>query len=407
MGLSRRHFFRGAAGVGALGLASPATPVLAQSAPGAAAAKPTAIASKDPLTIINLTLLEEQAKARMTDFAYAFVSGGAGDEWTLRENRRAFDDFPIMTRRLTGISARTIDVRTTLLGTELPSPIMVAPMGVHGLVHQQGEVATAAGAGAAGALYQSSGASNRTLEDIAKATPGPKWFQLYFNNDVGITRSILQRATAAGYTAIVLTVDALGPGQSDRVRRLGKPFPPGLTFANHDPKLGGVGNFRDQKQGLTWADIAFCREVSGLPVIVKGLLRAEDAVQAVKAGAAAVQVSNHGGRQIDGVPASISVLPAIADALSGQVPIIVDGGIRRGVDVFRALALGANAVAVGRPVLYGLGMGGPAGVKSVLDFLTSELKTAMLLAGVEKLAAIKRDSVVLPQTALLSTKENK
>ncbi|MDX0315728.1 histidine kinase [Sinorhizobium meliloti] len=406
MNLSRRRLFHGALGASAFTFAG--TTALAESAgKKTTTVSPSSNVKNDALSIVNLDLLEEQAKGSLSDFAFAFVSGAAGDEWTLRENRRAFDDFPIMTRRLTGISSKTIDVRLKILDAELPSPIMVAPMGVHGLVHQEGEVATASGAGAAGALYQSSGASNRTMEDIARATSGPKWFQLYFNNDLGITRSLLQRATAAGYSAIVLTVDALGAGQSDRVRRLGQPFPPGLTFANHDPRFGGAGDFRDQKQGLTWADISFCHEVSGLPVIVKGLLRPEDALHAVKAGAAAIQVSNHGGRQIDGVPASITVLPQVADAVGGQVPIILDGGIRRGIDVFRALALGANAVAVGRPILYGLGVGGPAGVKSVLDFLSAELKTTMLLAGVEKLNAIDLRSVVTAQATAISMKEKK
>ncbi|WP_210249660.1 alpha-hydroxy-acid oxidizing protein [Neomesorhizobium albiziae] len=350
------------------------------------------------MTIINIDLLEEQAQKKLTAFAYAFVSGAAGDEWTMRENRRAFQDFPIMTSRLTGIKKESIDTRTALMGMVLPSPIMVAPMGVHGVVSEQAELATSAGAGAAGVLYQSSGASTKPLEQIAETTNGPKWFQLYFNNDIGVTRSLLQRAAAAKYSAIVLTVDALGPGGSDRVRRLGTSVPrPKFVFGNHDPRFGGSGDFRNQKENLTWDDIAFCQEASGLPVVVKGILRAEDAVQAVKAGAAAVQVSNHGGRQMDGVPSSISVLPGVADALGGKVPIIVDGGVRRGIDVFRALALGADAVAIGRPVLYGLGVGGARGVRSVLDFFNTELKTAMLLAGVEKVDAIGRGNIVMRQ----------
>jgi L-lactate oxidase len=166
-----------------------------------------------------------------------------------------------------------------------------------------------------------------------------------------VTRSLLQRAREAGYTAILLTADALVPGQSDAFISMGRPFRPGMTFGNHDPRYGGAGTFLDQKKDLTWDHVGFVREASGLPVVIKGLLCAEDARQAIRAGAAAVQVSNHGGRQLDGLPASVSVLPAVADAVGGQVPIIVDGGVRRGIDVFRALALGANAVAVGRPIL--------------------------------------------------------
>jgi len=399
MHLSRRYLLQGALGAGALGTAHFATVAAAETISNGTdnSGEYQASAANEDVKIINLDVLEEQAKAKITDYAYAFVSGAAGDEWTSRENRRAFEDFPIMTRRLTGIDSKMIDLRVELLGAKLAYPIVVAPMGLHGLVHHDAEVATASGASAAGALYQSSGASNRPLEEIAKATQGPKWFQLYFNSDIGVTRSLLRRAAASGYTAIVLTVDALGPGGSDRVRKLGKPFPQGITFGNHDPRYSGSGSFRDQKQGLTLEDINFCREVSGLPVIVKGILRPEDAVNVVDAGAAAVQVSNHGGRQIDGVPASTSVLPMIADALKGRVPIILDGGVRRGIDVFRALALGADAVAVGRPILYGLGVGGAPGVKSVLDFLSAELKTAMLLAGVGEIGAIDRASIASAQ----------
>jgi lactate oxidase len=395
MPLPRRSLIRGAIGLAGVATSTKPSTVLAQAASNSHVADLYAASSEShPVNIVNLDLVEEEAKNKLSDFAYAFISGGAGDEWTLRENRRAFSDFPIMTSRLTGVDLKSIDLRTKLLDAELPTPIIVAPMGVHGLAHQQAEVGTASGAGAAGALYQCSGASNKPMEDIARATQAPKWFQLYFNADVGVTRSLLQRAKAAGYTAVVLTADAIGPGQSDRVKRLGKAFPPGLSFGNHNLQFGGSGNFFDQKKDLTWADIDFCREVSGLPVVVKGLLRAEDAVLAVKAGAAAVQVSNHGGRQIDGVPASITVLPGIADALSGKVPIILDGGIRRGADVVRALALGATAVAVGRPVLYGLAAGGPPGVKSVLDFLTSDLKVTMLLAGVGKVSEINRSAIM-------------
>ena len=408
MKLSRRHLFEATIGLGATALMTRREAAFAQTTCGsgvpAAEAAPSYRASTEDhsVPIINLDLLEDQAKRMLTDFAYAFVSGGVGDEWTLRENRRAFEDFPIMTRRLTGVDQRTIDLRVTLLGAQLPFPIVVTPMGVHGLVHQQAEVATASGVGATGTLYQCSGASNRPMEEIARATQGPKWFQLYFNADVGVTRSLLQRARQAGFTAIVLTADSIGPGRSDRVLRLGTPFPASLTFGNHDPRFGGSGNFRDQKENVAWDDIAFCHDVSRLPVIVKGILRKEDAVQAVKMGAAAVQVSNHGGRQIDGVPASVSVLPAIADAIGGEVPIILDGGIRRGIDVFRALALGASAVAVGRPILYGLATGGAPGVKSVLDFLSGELRTAMLLAGVDKVSAINRGDVAFARTPITS-----
>ncbi|WP_371420756.1 alpha-hydroxy-acid oxidizing protein [Tardiphaga sp.] len=407
MSLSRRRLFETTVGLGAAALTMHPRSALAQNAATsskpAAASPPYRASTEDhPVSIINLDLLEQQAQGKLTEFAYAFVSGGAGDEWTLRENRRAFEDFPIMPRMLSGVDAKSVDLKTRLLDLDLPFPIIVAPMGVHGVVHEQGEVATAAGAGAAGTLYQCSGASNRTMEEIARATSGPKWFQIYFNRDVGVTRSLLQRARQAGFTAIVLTVDATGPGRSERVARIGGRFPDSLTFGNHDPRFGGTGNFYNQKKNVTWDDIAFCRDVSGLPVVVKGILRPDDAVQAVKAGAVAIQVSNHGARQLDGLPASVTALPAIADALGGQTPIIFDSGIRRGVEIFRALALGATAVAIGRPVLYGLGLGGSAGVKSVIDFLGDELKGAMVFAGAKNIGAIDRASVALSRSASAS-----
>jgi lactate oxidase len=206
-----------------------------------------------------------------------------------------------------------------------------------------------------------------------------------------VSRSLLQRAKTAGYSAIVLKVDGLfGPGVSDEFLRLGARFPPELTFGNYAPKHGGGGDFKNRKTNLSDDDIGFVRETAGLPVIVKGILRGEDARQAIHAGAAAVQVSNHGGRQQDGVPATISVLRLVVDAVEGWTPVLFDSGVRRGIDVFRALALGATAVAIGRPVIYGLTVGGAPGVSSVLDHLGKELRTAMLMAGVGRVADITR-----------------
>jgi lactate oxidase len=360
--------------------------------PAAAVASAARVGGPDKaLSIVNFDLLEAEAKRVLSAGAYAFIAGGAGDQWTLRENRRAFNDFPILPRRLAGLAAPDIDLRIRLLEHELPYPILVAPMGACEIAHPEAEVAAAGGTGAAQALYTASGPSNKPLEAIAKATTGPKWFQLYFNADVGVTRSLLRRAYAAGYSAIVFTVDSIGPGQSDEFIRLGRPFPRGMTYGNHDPRYGGTGNLLNKKVAVSWDDIGLVREVSGLPVIVKGILRPQDALAAVTAGAAAIQVSNHGGRQQDGVPASITVLREVVDALAGRVPVILDGGIRRGIDVFRALALGAQAVAVGRPVLYGLAVGGASGVRSVLEHLRDELRSAMLLAGAHRVTEISLD----------------
>ncbi|HDX1663985.1 TPA: alpha-hydroxy-acid oxidizing protein, partial [Escherichia coli] len=199
------------------------------------------------------------------------------------------------------------------------------------------------------------------------------------------TRSLLERAKAAGYSAIIITADALGPGTSDAFLSMSSPFPAGATFGNHDPRYGGKGDFFNQKVELTPADIEFVKKITGLPVIVKGILRGEDAVVAIDAGADAIQVSNHGGRQIDGVPSAISQLQEVAARVGHKVPVIFDSGIRRGIDVVRAISLGATAVAVGRPVLYGIAVGGVGGVAGVIEHLKTELRTAMLLSGARTL----------------------
>jgi lactate oxidase len=393
MTTSRRELFQ-AMGVGAavLAAASEATPALAQpAAVPADIGKPSN--AEGELTIVNFDLLEEQAKKILSPGRFAFM-GPAGDGWTYRENRRAFNDFPIEPRRLQGVSLVGIDLRTTILGHDLPAPMITCPMGGHGTFHVNAEVDTSAGTGMAGTLYVSSGASTKPMEDIAKATPGPKWFQIYMNRDMEINRWLVQRAKAAGFSAIVLTADALGPGQSDEFIRLGRPLPPGIP-GNHDPALGGHGNFGDLKRDLSFSDVTFLREASGLPVLVKGVVHPQDIKECLAVGAAGIWVSNHGGRQMDGVPASITMLRPAADAVEGRVPIVFDSGIRRGIDVFKALAMGATVVGVGRPVLWGLACGGAPGVKSVHAQLTAELRTAMLLSGVGKVTELKRENIVM------------
>ncbi|PVA11077.1 histidine kinase [Pelagivirga sediminicola] len=389
---SRRNFLGATAlGLGTLPFVSPAAAQTTDAAAEAAAndaVKPSAYGASTagkPLDIISLDRLDTAVQEVIPEAGYQFVSGAAGDEWTLRENRRAFDDFRIEPKRLRGVSS-DVDLSIDLLGQTLPFPIFTAPMGAHGMVHEEAEVATARGTGMAGTLYCSSGASHRTLEEIAEATQGPKWFQLYWNNDIEVTKSLLKRAKDAGYSAIVLTADALGPGMPDDFKAMGAPFRQDMVFGNHDPERGGSGNFFDQKVDLDLDAIKFIKDQTGLPVVVKGLLRGDDADRCIGAGADAIQVSNHGGRQIDGVPASIAALPDVAHAVNGRVPVILDSGVRRGIDVIRALAMGANAVAVGRPVMYGLGLGGAQGVQSVLEHLGQDLRSAMLLTGAAKLS---------------------
>lgn len=305
-------------------------------------------ADTEPLTIVrkginkdirvfNIDLLEEEAKRVYSAGVYVFVANGSGQMWTLRENRRAFDDYIFTPQRMRGIVRDKIDTSVTILGEKLPHPMIITPFGSHAIHHPAGEIATAQGAVKSGALLCVSSASTASMEDIAMATTGPKWFQIYLNTDPGFSREQLQRARALGYKAIILTIDAIGQGSSDEYMRLGNPRP-WLPYGNF---LKG-GNANAFKTDLSWNDVEFCRKTSGLPVIVKGITTAEDAVNAVKAGGSVIQVSNHGGRALDYTPAAITVLPRIADALKGDTPIIMDSGIRRGTDIVKALALGAK-----------------------------------------------------------------
>jgi len=395
MKTSRREIFKLAGtGAAALAAAGNTTAVLAQAVAPTPIDYGNASSAEAELKIVNFDLLEAEAKKILPPGRFAFM-GAAGDGWTYRENRRAFNDFPIMPRRLQGVSAEAIDLRTKLMGHDLPIPMITCPVGAQGMMHVNAEVANAGGTGMAGTLYVSSGAATKPMEDIAKATSGPKWFQIYMNKDMEINRWLVQRAKAAGFSAIVLTADALGPGQSDDFIRLGRPFPPSLRPGNHDPALGGHGNFADQKRDLNFSDIGFLREAAGLPVVVKGIVHPQDIRECLAAGAAGIWVSNHGGRQMDGVPGAISMLRPAVDAVEGRVPVIFDSGIRRGIDVFKALAMGATVVAVGRPVLWGLTCGGALGVKSVYAHMSAELKSAMLLSGVAKVTALKREHLVL------------
>jgi lactate oxidase len=379
-------------GAAALVATSQTTTTLAEEAADTHPDYGSASSAEGALKIVNLDLLEQDAKKILPPGRFAFM-GPCGDGWTYRENRRAFNDFPIMPRRLQGVGA--IDLRTRLLGHDLPFPIITAPVGAQGMIHVNAEVANAGGTGKAGTLYVSSGAATRPMEEIANATPGPKWFQIYMLRDMEINRWLVKRARDAGFSAIVLTADALGPGQSDDFIRLGRPFPPDVRPGNHNPALGGRGNFDDKKRDIGYEDIGFLREASGLPVLVKGVLSVEDVRQSLAAGAAGIWVSNHGGRQIDGVPASVSMLRAAVDAVEGRVPVILDSGVRRGIDVFRALALGATACAIGRPALWGLAAGGAGGVNSVYAHLADELRAAMLLSGVGKIGDIGRAYVTI------------
>jgi lactate oxidase len=378
---------------GLIKLAGAGAASAALSAAGLAWAQVQEEAENEPITIvrkgidkqievINVDFLEAEARRRLSEVVYVFIAHGAGEQWALRENRRAFEDYVFTPHRMGGIVREKIDLSITMLGERLDAPVLITPMGSHGLVHPEGEVATAEGAARTGTLLTVSSASTRSMEDIAKASTAPKWFQMYLNVDMGLSREILQRTRAAGFKAVVLTIDAIGQGSSDDYVRLGRARP-WLPYGNFP--TGAANAF---KTDLSWADLEFTHTVSGLPVVVKGITRPEDAVAAVKAGAAAIQVSNHGGRALDGTPAAITVLPQVADALQGDTPIIMDSGIRRGMDVAKALALGAHAVAVGRPVWWALTVGGPGGVAGLMEYFHRELVNTMLHCGVDRVASL-------------------
>ena len=362
---------------------------------------------RDPLDPLDLNALEGAARERLDRGVYDYVAGGADDEHSVADARAAWSRLRLRPRVLRDVSE--ISMATTVLGRPLPVPLLVAPMAYHRMAHPDGEAASAAGAAAAGAGYILSTQATMTVEEVAEAAPaGLRWFQVYVVRDRGWTADLVARATAAGYRALVLTVDV--PVLGNRLRDLRNDFrlPTGLKPANAPPAgaarqreldldpLAQAGQF---DPGLTPEVIGWLAERSGLPVLVKGVLRGDDALACLEAGAAGVVVSNHGGRQLDTVVASADALAEVAAAVGDRGEVYVDGGIRRGTDVVKALALGARAVLVGRPVLWGLAVGGAAGVERVLSGLAGELRLAMALCGAPDLARLTPDLVAGPGAA--------
>jgi len=359
------------------------------------------------LDIVNLLSLELLARERLDPMLFDYIAGGAGDEWTLHENVNAWARTQLLPRMLRGVANRSLE--TTVLGTPVSFPVLVPPMGFHGLCHIEAEEATARATSAEGTIFCASTVSNRSLEVIAQASGGARWFQLYVYRDRGITKSLVERAAAAGYTALCLTVDTPIAGNRERDRRNSLRMPAHLELANFpashtDQHHHGSGAGSSLAQyiaaqwdpSLTWADVEWLRSISPMPVIIKGILAPRDAVLSVEHGAAAVIVSNHGGRQLDSVPAPITALPAVVNAVAGRVEVLLDGGVRRGTDVLKALALGARAVLVGRPILWGLTLDGEAGVRAVLQHLRAEFDLAMALSGCATVADISRELIWLP-----------
>jgi isopentenyl diphosphate isomerase/L-lactate dehydrogenase-like FMN-dependent dehydrogenase len=354
------------------------------------------------LRIVNTAELEIEAEKVLPKGGYGYIFGGSGAEYTKRENLRAMEGIGLEPHFLAGVLKP--DLSATILGHKLPFPIIIPPMGSHGLAHVSKEIGTAQAATAVKTLMILSMQSNVSLEDVAKThSGGPKWMQLYFPADRGYAREVIMRAKAAGYTAIVPTIDSTLAYPRDNNIRNDFRIPVSLGKGNapldeKDP-VKAARTMGVRKVDLNWDDMLWIKQETGLPVVVKGVMSPVTAMQAVERGIDAVYVSNHGGRALDGVSAAITVLPRIADAVKGRVPIIFDSGIRRGQDVFRALALGADVVACGRPVLYGLALGGNLGAQSVLEYLRDDLYIVMQLAGTPNLRSITRDHIVQPRIA--------
>jgi 4-hydroxymandelate oxidase len=347
---------------------------------------------------------ESAARERLPADVWDFLAGGSGAEATLAANRAAFQRLALRPRVLVDVS-RT-DLAVDLLGTRLAVPIGVAPMAYHRLVHPEGEVATARATGGAGALFVVSIFASRSLEDIAAAATGPLWLQLYWLRRRDVLVDLLRRAEAAGYRAVVLTVDAPRVGRRLRDLRHGFAVPPDVTAVNIDaPVMAGTAVSRTGESAIarhsreqfdtsvTWRDLAWLRGQTSLPLVLKGLLTAEDARLAVEHGIDGVVVSNHGGRQLDGAVPSLVALPEVVEAVAGRCPVLLDGGVRAGTDVVKALALGARAVLVGRPVLWGLAAAGADGARALLDLLVTELDDAMALCGRPRVADLDPSAV--------------
>ncbi len=407
MPITRREALLSATMLAAAGL-----PAMADAFPDAKKSRAGAPASAaEPQTAANLTAqlsclsdFEAAAKGRVPHMAWEFFNGAAADEITMRWNLEAYQRIKLKPHVLVDVSK--LDTRVHLLGQELAFPIILAPTAYHKLAHPEGELATARGAGAAHATMVVSTVATTSIEDIAKVATQPLWFQLYVQRDRGFTRELVQRAEAAGVRALCLTVDTPITGARNRELRAQFELPPELDRPNlRGLKVGGVAVATDPSAHLatgesiytsatdpsmTWKDLDWLLSFAKVPLLTKGILNPEDADRAVKAGVAGIMVSNHGARNLDTLPATIEALPLVAERVAGRVPVIVDGGVRRGTDVLKALANGANAAMIGRPYLYGLSVAGDAGVARVVDILRREFEMAMALTGRPTIASIDR-----------------
>jgi 4-hydroxymandelate oxidase len=359
-----------------------------RSIPQAAATDPICLADFEPL-----------AKAKMPVMGWEYINGGAGDELTLRWNKEAYQRIRLKPHVLVDVSK--LDTRVTLFGEDHAFPILLAPTAAQKLTHPEGELATVRGAGTTGTAMVLSSFSNTSLEEVAAAAKSPLWFQLYAQTDHGFTRELVQRAEAAGYRALCLTVDTPIAGARNRETRANVKLSP-LPNLKGLKEFGSEGTLRTGSRdifssvldaALSWKDVEWLRSFAKIPLLLKGVLNPDDADRAITAGVAGIMVSNHGGRNLDTVPATIDALPQVADKVAGRVPVFLDGGIRRGTDVLKGLALGANAVLIGRPYLYGLGAEGEVGVTKVVTILQREFAMAMALTGRTNIASIDRSVI--------------
>lgn len=335
------------------------------------------------------------APTRMNRMGWEYISGGAADELTLRWNRESYDRIRLRPRVLVDVSH--LDTRVTLFGRELPFPILLAPTAYHKLTHPEGELATARGAAAADAALVVSTSATTSLEDIAQATTKPLWFQLYVQRDREFTRDLIRRAEVAGYQALVVTVDSPVLGARYRETRTKFNLPAGVERSNLKGLQTVVGGHRTAEgtiysalhdPKLSWKDIEWLRAQTQLPFLLKGILNPDDAARALDLGASGIIVSNHGGRNLDTLPSTLDALPEVAARVAGRVPVLFDGGILRGTDVLKAIALGASATLIGRAYLYGLAVGGADGVAHVVNILRREFEMAMALTGRTSVRAI-------------------
>jgi L-lactate dehydrogenase (cytochrome) len=373
----------------------------------------------------NIWEIRKAARRRLPSPLFDFMEGGGEDEWTLRRNIAAFDDWCLLPRTLVDVAK--IDTTTTVLGHKIDWPVMLGPTGMSRVFHNDGEMAIARAAAKAGTIYTLSTMSTFSMEEVATAAPAPKWFQVYCLRDRELTRDFLTRAKASGYTGLVVTVDVPVPANRERDRRSGMTIPPKLTIAstiksamrpgwvfdyltNRPPVLANVVHktsvgssdavsltdhvHRLFDPSVTWKDLEWMVGEWDGPLIIKGILHPEDAKNAHAIGAKAIIISNHGGRQLDGASSSLDALPRIADAVGADIELLLDGGIRRGTHVLKALALGATACLIGRAYLYGLCAGGEAGVSRALTVLRAEIARDMALMGACSIAEVTRDKVV-------------